>query len=259
MNDLYQITKIKSRYLKDVETGNYKDLPGDFYVRAFIKKYADTVGINGIELLRRFNNKLPDFQDPNYINNVSKDKLLVNAEKQRIRNRHSAVRKYIPLFTMIVIVVIVLVGIWVVAAHYHNGLTTNSGEHSTSFSGATSAKPVHKKKVHKHVKKRPQLKIRRQSATDTKLSYQINTKIKPLHLRLRSTQPIQVSVKTDDKVATPFELKAKRVKAIKVPAKAKQIQVDVSNESPLSAKINQRSLKLTHKQSIRSIILKFKK
>ena len=46
LEDLQDVTKIQKRYLAGIEEGNYSMMPGQFYVRAFIKQYADAVGLN---------------------------------------------------------------------------------------------------------------------------------------------------------------------------------------------------------------------
>ena len=51
IDQLHEITKIQKRHLVAIEEGNYDVLPGAFYARAFIKQYADAVGLNGEELL----------------------------------------------------------------------------------------------------------------------------------------------------------------------------------------------------------------
>ncbi|MGQ7033298.1 helix-turn-helix domain-containing protein, partial [Escherichia coli] len=42
---------MRKRHLVAIEEGNYDVLPGAFYARAFIKQYADAVGLNREELL----------------------------------------------------------------------------------------------------------------------------------------------------------------------------------------------------------------
>lgn len=51
LDDLQQTTKIQKRYLQAIEDGNTDILPGRFYERAFIKQYADIVGLDGEKLL----------------------------------------------------------------------------------------------------------------------------------------------------------------------------------------------------------------
>ena len=59
LDDLQQATKIQKRYLIAIEDEKFDELPGDFYVRAFIKQYANTVGLNGNELLQEYDDYLP--------------------------------------------------------------------------------------------------------------------------------------------------------------------------------------------------------
>jgi cytoskeleton protein RodZ len=59
LDDVQEATKIRKRYLEAIETGDYKVLPGSFYVRAFIKTYAETVSLNPDELLQLYRNDIP--------------------------------------------------------------------------------------------------------------------------------------------------------------------------------------------------------
>jgi len=54
LDDLQETTKIRKRYLEAIEEGNYKVLPGNFYVRAFIRSYAEAVDLDPAEVLKLY-------------------------------------------------------------------------------------------------------------------------------------------------------------------------------------------------------------
>ncbi|MBO7746586.1 helix-turn-helix domain-containing protein [Paenibacillus sp. MWE-103] len=59
LDDIQDLTKIRKRYLEAIEEGNYSVLPGSFYVRAFVKNYAESVGLDAEEVLRLYNKEIP--------------------------------------------------------------------------------------------------------------------------------------------------------------------------------------------------------
>jgi cytoskeletal protein RodZ len=59
LDDLQQITKIQKRYLVGIEEGNYSSMPGKFYVRAFIKQYAEAVDLESEEIFEEFKSEIP--------------------------------------------------------------------------------------------------------------------------------------------------------------------------------------------------------
>jgi cytoskeletal protein RodZ len=79
MEELEERTKIRKRYLEAIEEGDYKILPGNFYVRAFIKSYAETVGLDPNEVLGLYGNAIP--------------KTTVEATAEPIRRKRSDVRR----------------------------------------------------------------------------------------------------------------------------------------------------------------------
>ena len=60
LDDVQEMTKIRKRYLEAIEAGDFKVLPGSFYVRAFIKTYAEAVGLNADELLQEHQDAVPE-------------------------------------------------------------------------------------------------------------------------------------------------------------------------------------------------------
>jgi cytoskeletal protein RodZ len=59
LDELQAITKIQKRYLQAVEQGNYHLLPGKFYARAFIKTYAEAIGVSSTFVFDNFSSDLP--------------------------------------------------------------------------------------------------------------------------------------------------------------------------------------------------------
>lgn len=59
LDDLQSMTKIQKRYLVGIEEGNYSAMPGNFYVRAFIKQYAEALHLNPEELFETYKSEIP--------------------------------------------------------------------------------------------------------------------------------------------------------------------------------------------------------
>lgn len=59
LEDIQQMTKIQKRYLEAIEQGNLDALPGHFYARAFVKSYAEAVGLDPEVVLGQAKNNFP--------------------------------------------------------------------------------------------------------------------------------------------------------------------------------------------------------
>lgn len=103
LDDLQQMTKIQKRYLIAIEEGNFDVMPGKFYARAFIKQYADTVGLNGDQLLEQYTDAVPQTHDEEYVEKV-------NTNQTRSENHvtNELVEKIKNMLPTILIVLLVL-------------------------------------------------------------------------------------------------------------------------------------------------------
>ncbi|MEH7481769.1 RodZ domain-containing protein [Neobacillus drentensis] len=59
LDDVQSMTKIQKRYLIGIEEGNYASMPGNFYVRAFIKQYAEALSLNPDEIFETYKGEIP--------------------------------------------------------------------------------------------------------------------------------------------------------------------------------------------------------
>lgn len=110
LDDLQQMTKIQKRYLIAIEEGNYDVMPGKFYARAFIKQYADTVGLNGDQLLEEYDDAVPQTHDQEYVEKVSSSQTRASNKKQDSFLEN--IQDYLPTILIVVIVLAIVFAIY---------------------------------------------------------------------------------------------------------------------------------------------------
>jgi cytoskeletal protein RodZ len=72
LDDLQTTTKIQKRYLQALEEGNYSIIPGPFYVRAFIKQYAEAVQLDPEELFAEYKSDIPSTHGDDFPDKLSR-------------------------------------------------------------------------------------------------------------------------------------------------------------------------------------------
>ncbi|MFP7494016.1 helix-turn-helix domain-containing protein [Terribacillus saccharophilus] len=131
LEDVQQRTKIQKRYLKAIEENNHSVMPGEFYTRAFIKEYAQTVGLDPDEVLELKEQKSEAAVPP-----VKEEKSEAPSRQERSRAQENdrpprRERKGIPYLSSIIIGLIVLAAIVVVVFFYAGGSNDNNEDNST--------------------------------------------------------------------------------------------------------------------------------
>lgn len=67
LEKVFQAIKIRVPYLTAIEEGRWDQLPADVFIRSFIKRYADYLGLDGEKLLRPyFDLNKPEIKAPPY-------------------------------------------------------------------------------------------------------------------------------------------------------------------------------------------------
>lgn len=107
LDDVQEVTKIRKRYLEAIEAGDYKVLPGSFYVRAFIKTYAEAVGMDSDELLEGHKQDVPKAEPEATMEPV--------IQKRASRPTAERSMKWLPTLLMWTFPILIVVVIYLVA------------------------------------------------------------------------------------------------------------------------------------------------
>lgn len=118
-DDLQTATKIQKRYLVGIEEGNYANMPGDFYVRAFIKQYAEALELDPEEIFASYKNEIPAAYKEDLPEQLSRVRT-----RTAFSERSSKVIDFLPrvLITILVVGVVALVYYFL---QHHAGTNTN--------------------------------------------------------------------------------------------------------------------------------------
>ncbi|WP_326832609.1 helix-turn-helix domain-containing protein [Bacillus nakamurai] len=103
LDDLQAATKIQKRYLTALEEGAYDVIPGNFYVRAFIKQYAEAVGLDSDQLFEEYKKDIPN----TYHDDVS-EKISGLAMQRELPKPASKAAEWLPTILVVIGVIIVI-------------------------------------------------------------------------------------------------------------------------------------------------------
>ena len=151
IDDLQQITKIQKRYLIAIEEGQFDHLPGDFYVRAFIKQYSDAVGISSDDLLEEYKAEIPNSQPTQ---EQAPEETKTRTIKEESNSFFSNLGNFIPQI-VVGIVVLVIIGVIAFGMVHRNQSSSNVTipKDNTTQTTKKAAKKTPAKKTTKTAKK----------------------------------------------------------------------------------------------------------
>ena len=108
LDDLQEITKIQKRYLVGIEEGNYAIMPGSFYVRAFIKQYAEAVGMESEALLAEYQKDVPRSQTEQVAQSFTKSP----SRRTMKASSSSKMMESMPKIIVALFIIVIIVVIW---------------------------------------------------------------------------------------------------------------------------------------------------
>ncbi len=137
LNTMQQMTKIQKKYLQAIEEERFDEMPGNFYVRAFIKQYADVVGLNGDDLLEEYEQTLNlDSETEDAVAASGGDELPKRSDLTGSNEKNSmdVLLSYMPMILLIAIIIMIIISL----IYAINRINTEDTEPESETSSMTS-------------------------------------------------------------------------------------------------------------------------
>lgn len=261
LDDLQQITKIQKRYLIAIEDEKFDELPGDFYVRAFVKQYADTVGLDGDDLLKEYENDLPKAKTAEYSDHIAQAVESRASQRKTIGNQVSRSRRYVPTIIITVVIILVLAAIWFTAiARSHRDSSTRIDNSSVSVSGESRKKASSSSK--KVVKKtaKDTIKLKQASRNDTSVTYTADKLTADTTLQINPADRAWMQVQANNNSLLNRTLNANEKTSVKVNKDTTSLVITVGNARSTKLRIGNQTIDFTENgryQNTRTVTINF--
>lgn len=143
LDDVQQQTKIQKRYLSAIEDGNFDQLPGTFYERAFVRQYAAVVGLDPAELLTKYNLETREVEPDLSSARVDADNVTRTGMHIEEETAADKTRQMMPKIVIGAVAVVLVAVIWWAVATFA-GQSQQKAASSSSSSVSVSTSKVDK-------------------------------------------------------------------------------------------------------------------
>ncbi len=245
IEDIEKITKIQRRYLYAIEENQFDQLPGDFYVRAFIKQYAQVVGLNGKELLDEYHKEVPEATPEKYVENS------IDNKSQEVRkttnNKKGLWKQYIPIAAAIIAFFVTVCLIYLIYAHFISNTNQKSINQVDNVTVKSSNEESQKKK-------KQRVKHKKKATSDIKLEQLSDTLYKVKKMGNKRTLVVKTGstavfarIFIDGRSVWHGVLNADDAHQVKIPHNVGNVTVFFANTSSAELIIGGKKLNITNK------------
>lgn len=146
LKDVEQSTSIRALYLNAIEEGNYSIVPGEVYLKGFIRNYAAFLGLNGpemVELYRQLQNAsaAPASQGSTE-KQTEKPAVKPVSLSQKVKEERAASSIWKWLLLLLVIILVAAAGFWYFSSSAKPSVPNPSNVQSSQPAPAAPANPA---------------------------------------------------------------------------------------------------------------------
>ncbi len=250
LEELQKRTKIQKRYLEALETGDFTQLPGDYYVRSFIREYAAVVEEDGDLLVAMFNGESVKEEEEVYI------------PTSRAALHEEVVRKttwtnYIPviLLGLVALTIISIIAFMTWQERNAPPMIQNTASSTTTQQQTSQAqqqteqtkkeeKPASSqtkdsKETKNSAEKKSGMKIKRTFSSPAQATLELSKAEDPVELTFKGKdEQCWIGVLVDNIYIYQYTLKAKEEQKILLPEGVKEALVTLGSSEQVTVKAN---------------------
>ncbi|MCZ9647255.1 helix-turn-helix domain-containing protein [Lactobacillus mulieris] len=224
--DVEKTTKIQSRYLTAIENSDFDKLPGDFYVRAFIRQYAQVVGLDGKELLAEYHQDVPETNSDEYVENSIDNK--TEEVKKTTNSKKGMLKNQMPRIILGAGVVIVIVIIYVLITSLFRGSSQQASDAGDSVTVSSQSDSSSSSEKASSSTEKSHVKITRLGYG----SYQVTGLKSNRNLVIHAgTNNLSASVTIDGETKWSGSISSDSKHTVKIPESAKSVSIYLSNDT----------------------------
>lgn len=246
LDELQQRTKIQKRYLLAIEENDFHELPSDYYLRTFIRQYADEVKLDGnylIDVLDGKDRPMPTYPELETVDGLRKNKHVESPTRARFKATLPMI-----LLGLVALAIISVVGYMTWLDHQETAIIPENSSVQVERSDVSSSvvekvsssqpKPVESSKE----PEKPKMAFTMENNTTNAATMKVEHAEKPLKISFTGTERVWVGVQVNGALTYQKTLEKGESETTELPADTAQAVITVGMAKYAEVKINDQAL-----------------